>query len=139
MGGNPNFVSYYQPDDQNDKKAMTIAQQLKIKEFPFVIKDNKGNKIYHEKSTGHWVKIEYNEKGKKIYFEDSKGYWVKFEYDDEGKEIYWEQSDGRIVDRRPKPWRQDLITQMEEMVSRLEEDGLYALQGIRDRIKELKK
>ena len=114
---------------------MTIAQQLNVKEFPFIIKDNKGNKIYHEKSTGHWFKIEYNEKGKKIYFEDSKGYWVKFEYDDEGKEIYWEQSDGRIRDSRPAA----VIAQLEEAVSRLEEDGLYALRGIKDRIEELKK
>ena len=31
---------------------MTIAQQLKIKEFPFTIKDSKGNQIYWENSDG---------------------------------------------------------------------------------------
>lgn len=31
---------------------MTIAQQLKIKEFPFSIKDSKGNWIYFEYSNG---------------------------------------------------------------------------------------
>jgi hypothetical protein len=31
---------------------MTIAQQLKVKEFPFEIKDNKGNRIYYENSNG---------------------------------------------------------------------------------------
>ena len=31
---------------------MTIAKQLKIKEFPFEIKDSKGNRIYYENSYG---------------------------------------------------------------------------------------
>jgi hypothetical protein len=31
------------------------------------------------------------------------------------------------------------ISQLEEIVSRLEEDGLYALQGIKDNIESLKK
>ena len=31
---------------------MTIAKQLKIKEFPFEIKDSKGNQIYFEDSYG---------------------------------------------------------------------------------------
>ena len=52
---------------------MTIAQQLKIKEFPFTIKDSKGNQIYWESSTGYWAKMEYDSKGKQIYFEDSDG------------------------------------------------------------------
>ena len=30
----------------------TIAQQLKIKNFPFEIKDDKGNEIYYEDSNG---------------------------------------------------------------------------------------
>jgi hypothetical protein len=65
-----------------EKKAnMTIAQQLKIKEFPFEIKDSNGNRIY---------------------FETSKRYWVKREYDSENKEIYVENSDGTIRDNRPK-------------------------------------
>jgi len=95
---------------------MTIAQQLKIKEFPFIIKDNKGNEIYYEESSGCWVKKEFDDNGKNIYFEDS---------------------DGGIFERRPKP-EQALISQLEEIVSRLEEDGLYALQGIKDAIAELK-
>jgi hypothetical protein len=52
---------------------MTIAQQLKIKEFPFIIKDNRGNQIYYENSSGYWVKNEYDDKGNEIYFEDSYG------------------------------------------------------------------
>jgi hypothetical protein len=59
----------------------TIAQQLNVKEFPFVIKDSQGNEIY---------------------FEDSNGYWWKTEYDSQGKQIYFENSKGRIMDDRPK-------------------------------------
>ena len=60
---------------------MTIAQQLKVTEFPFYIKDKNGNPIYYESSTG---------------------YWEKREYDQNRKAIYFENSDGDIVDKRPK-------------------------------------
>jgi hypothetical protein len=101
----------------------TIAQQLKIKEFPFEIKDSNGNLIYCETSYGYWVKrefdsngkeiycetsdgywskSEFDSNGKEIYCEDSYGYWVKREFDSNGKEIYCEDSDGYILDTRPK-------------------------------------
>jgi hypothetical protein len=60
---------------------MTIAQQLKVKEFPFIIKDNNGKEIYYEYSNGDW--------------------WKK-EYDSKGNEIYYEYSNGYIIDKRPK-------------------------------------
>ena len=60
---------------------MTIAQQLKIKEFPFTIKNKDGNVIYWEASYGTWI---------------------KYERDELGKEIYYEKSDGFIIDNRPK-------------------------------------
>jgi len=54
----------------------TIAQQLNIKDFPFIIKDKNGNEIYFENSTGYWVKSEYDQNGNRIYFEYSNGgYW----------------------------------------------------------------
>ena len=59
----------------------TVAQQLNVKEFPFRIKDAKGNEIYYENSLGFWVKKEYNS---------------------EGIQIYVENSDGTIIDNRPK-------------------------------------
>ena len=62
-------------------KDKTIAQQLNIKDFPFIIKDKNEKKIYHE---------------------NSYGYWTKHEYDSNGKEIYYENSDGIIRDNRPK-------------------------------------
>jgi len=66
---------------------MTIAQQLNVKDFPFVIKDKQGNVLHQE---------------------DSNGYWSKREYDSEGREIYYEDSIGNIIDNRPKP--DDVIT-----------------------------
>jgi hypothetical protein len=81
---------------------MTIAQQLKIKDFPFIIKDKNGKVIYSERRDGFWCKREYDTNGNQIYFEDSNGYWYKCEYDANGKEIYLEDSDGLIKNNRPK-------------------------------------
>ncbi len=52
----------------------TIAQQLNIKDFPFIIRDKKGNKIYYENSDGFWIKREFDKKGIETYYESSKGY-----------------------------------------------------------------
>lgn len=71
----------------------TIAQQLKIKDFPFVIKDKNGNRIYYENSIGFWYKGEYDSNGNCIYSEYSDGNWYKGEYDSNGREIYFENSD----------------------------------------------
>jgi hypothetical protein len=84
---------------------MTIAQQLKIKEFPFKINDSKGNLIYSENSGGQ------------IYYETSDGYWSKREWDFEGKEIYFENSLGTIRDKRPK-------TDVQKAIELLTKEGL---------------
>ena len=55
----------------------TIAQQLNVTEFPFMIKDKNGNLIYHEDSTGFWAKREFDSNGNEIYYEASDGIWVK--------------------------------------------------------------
>ena len=81
---------------------MTIAQQLKVTKFPFIIRDKDGKEIYREDSTGWWRKNEYDANGNIIYYETSTGYWCKYEYDANGKEIYFENSDGKIIDNRPK-------------------------------------
>lgn len=83
----------------SDKK-ITLAQQLNIKEFPFVIKDNRGNIIYRENSDWDWCKMEYDYYGNKIYRENNYGYWVKKEYDDKGKEIYSEDSNGVVFNNK---------------------------------------
>jgi hypothetical protein len=102
----------------------TIAQFLKIKDFPFTIKNENGKEIYYENSDGYWikkefdlngkeiytensngawVKREFDLNGKEIYYENSDGYWIKKEFDLNGKEIYWEDSNGLVNDNRPKP------------------------------------
>jgi hypothetical protein len=53
---------------------MSIAKKLNIKEFPFEIKDSRGNIIYYE------------EEG----FNGEIGYWERYEYDSEGNEIWYE-------------------------------------------------
>ena len=101
----------------------TIAQQLNVKEFPFVIKDSNGQEIYYEDSDGYlykkeydsngneiyyenynryWSKREYDSNGNQIYYENSNRYWYKKEYDSNGNLIYYEDSDGIIIDKRPK-------------------------------------
>jgi hypothetical protein len=115
----------------------TIAQELKIKDFPFEIKDSKNNEIYYEgsngywekrefdennniiyceDSSGYWWKQEYDENNNKIYYENSCGVWDKQEYDENNNQIYYENSKGVIVDNRPKPTPEFT---MEELIEKL--------------------
>jgi hypothetical protein len=116
----------------------TIAKQLKIKEFPFEIKDSNGNEIYWENSSGFWIKREfdsegnwiysensdgfwvkmaYDSKGNRIYSENSDGFWVKMAYDSKGNRIYYENSNGTIIDNRPK-------TEIQKAIELLTKEGL---------------
>ena len=67
----------------------TIAQELKVKDFPFKIKDKKNNIIYLENSTGYWSKREFDSNKNLIYWENSKGYWENREFDSNNNEIYF--------------------------------------------------
>ena len=96
---------------------MTIAQQLKIKDFPFKIKDSNGKLIYYENSNGYWRKHEYDANGNVIYFENSTGYWEKREWNSNGIRIYFETSYGTIVDKRPK-------TDIQKAIELLTKEGL---------------
>jgi len=96
---------------------MTIAQQLKIKEFPFQIKDSKGNQIYWENSDGYWTKYEYDSEGNHIYLETSDGYWAKRKYDSDRNVIYYENSNRTIIDNRPK-------TDVQKAIELLTKEGL---------------
>ena len=82
----------------------TIAEQLKhdFKKGSLSLYDSNGKLIYYEKSTGYWVKREFNSNGNEIYFERSNGFWYKREFDSNGNEIYYENSNGYIIDNRPK-------------------------------------
>ena len=81
----------------------TIAQELGVTDFPFEIRDSKGNLIYYERKDGYWARWERNEKGFFIHAENFTGLWAKWEYDLVGNEIYYENSIGKIIDNRPKP------------------------------------
>jgi len=70
----------------------TIAQQLNVKDFPFIIKDKNGKRTYSEDSTGYWSKREYDKNGKQTYYEDSNRYWCKREFDKIGNQTYFEDS-----------------------------------------------
>jgi hypothetical protein len=70
----------------------TIAQQLNVTEFPFIIKDKNGNEIYSENSNKDWYKSEYDSNGNRIYYENSNRFWIKSEYDSNGNMIYFENS-----------------------------------------------
>jgi hypothetical protein len=96
---------------------MTIAQQLKIKEFPFIIKDSNGNEIYYEDAKGYWVKREYNSQNDHVYSENSNRDWVKNEYDSNGKHVYFESSGGVIIDKRPK-------SEIQKAIELLTKEGL---------------
>lgn len=76
---------------------MTIAQQLKIKDFPFIIKDKDDNEIYYENADGYWSKRERDINGREIYFENSDGSWTKGERDENGNVIRYEDSHGVII------------------------------------------
>ena len=79
----------------------TIAQQLNVTDFPFIVKDKNSKQLYYETSDGYWEKWEYDSEGNVIYYQDSTEYWRKFEYNSAGNEIYYENSDGVIEDKRP--------------------------------------
>ena len=74
-------------------KNKTLAKQLKINNFPFMIKDNKGNCIYFEESDDYWMKNEFDQNNNLIYNADSKNYWYKCEYNHNNHVIFWENSD----------------------------------------------
>ena len=115
---------------------MTLAQQNNITQFPYIITDEKGNRIYIENSNGSWTKREFDSTGKTIYYESSDGYCEHMEYDvngrltrienryknsdhvywaikksdDEGRLIYFKDSLGHLVDNRPKSTLHKAVT-----------------------------
>jgi hypothetical protein len=59
---------------------MTIANQLSVTKFPFVILDTNGQKIYEENSDGTWIKRVYSPEGWQTNYEESTGYWESLRY-----------------------------------------------------------
>jgi hypothetical protein len=94
----------------------TIAQQLGVKEFPFIVRNDNGNVIYMEQES-FWERWEVDLEGRELYYEDSDlfwrktkrddngnriqyeccdGFWARWKYDANGNEIYYENSDGDV-------------------------------------------
>ena len=94
----------------------TIAQQLNVINFPFVINDSNNNPIYYEDFGGYWWKQEFDGNNNKIYYEDSKVFWIKQEFDSNNNRIYYEDSKGVIIDNRPNPTPEFT---MEELIDKL--------------------
>lgn len=86
-----------------DREIMkTIAQQLNIKEFPFVVEDSNGNITYIEDEDG-WTKREFDSNGNLIHVKRSDGYWRKQEWDADDNLVYTENNiDGIVYDIRIK-------------------------------------
>ena len=59
---------------KTNNKIKTIAQQLNVTDFPFVINDKNGNEIYWENSNGDWCRKEYDSYGNETRYENSKGF-----------------------------------------------------------------
>ena len=100
----------------------TIAQQLKIKQFPFVIKDDNGNLVYHEDSDGYWWKLQYDDANNLVYHEDSYGYWCKKEFDDANNVVYYEDSSGYISDKRPKSKAMAKVAEARKLLEQAEKE-----------------
>jgi len=97
---------------------MTIAQQLKITEFPFEIRNSKGNKIYSEDSDKYWYKQEFDPKGNETYHENSDKFWEKTEYDSNNNVTYYENSNGEIRDNRPKSVPEYTMGELAQMLGK---------------------
>lgn len=78
----------------------TIAQQLGIKDFPFIIRDKDENLLY---------------------WEEANGFYEKWQYDSDGYEIYYENSDGKVIDKRQKPSYEGKIVEIDGKKYQLKE------------------
>ena len=58
---------YYDTKKKKQKIMKTIAQQLNVKDFPFIIRDENNNEVYFENSDAFWYKREYDEDGNEVY------------------------------------------------------------------------
>jgi len=54
----------------------TIAQQLGVTQFPFIIRDKNGNQIYIEDVGGYWKKRKFDENNIESFRKDLHGYYL---------------------------------------------------------------
>jgi hypothetical protein len=71
----------------------TIAQQLGITRYPFIIYDDRDLQIYYENleedGTRYWARCEYDERGNRTLRENSRGVSSVREYDDHNRRVYY--------------------------------------------------
>ena len=70
----------------------TIAQKLKIKNFPFIIKDD-GNEVYVENEDGTWIARGFDADDNMIWYEDSSGFSFKQEFNNLRRILYYDSND----------------------------------------------
>ena len=97
---------------------MTIAEQLNVTEFPFIIPDARGNEIYREGSNKYWYKQEFDLNNNQTSFLDSLNYSYKEEFDSNNKRVYYENSRGMIIDKRPKSIPEYTIEELTQMIGK---------------------
>jgi hypothetical protein len=78
----------------------TIAEQLSVTDFPFIIADKNDLVIYVEHSNRFWERHKYDSNGNEKYFEDSDGYYCEREFDSDGNVTYYKNSDGFIIGKQ---------------------------------------
>ena len=79
---------------KNNTAQPTIAKQLGVNEFPFMIYDKNGRIIYLEYADGICWKNEYIATGKKVTFTKGDGTVEIYEHDLDGNEISYSNSNG---------------------------------------------
>ena len=71
-----NLIKQIEKCDENN----SIAHRLKIIKLPFIVKDDRGNEIYHEDAKNNWCRYEYDEKNRVTFCEFSNNGWYKYTY-----------------------------------------------------------
>lgn len=92
-----NLIRQIEKSDENN----SIAHRLKITKLPFIVKDDRGNEIYHEDAKNNWCRYEYDKQDRVTFCEFSNNGWYKYTYLENGKYVY-ENSEGTIKGQRSK-------------------------------------
>jgi hypothetical protein len=87
-------------DNKTHRTMKTIAEQLSVTDFPFIIADKNDLVIYVEHSNRFWERHKYDSNGNEKYFEDSDGYYCEREFDSDGNVTYYKNSDGFIIGKQ---------------------------------------
>jgi hypothetical protein len=113
--------------------TQTIAQRLKVTEFPFVIKDKRGNVLYEETRRNKWERNEYDEKNRIVYHEEyhevSSGFWMKKTYDRFGNVSR--------MDNSRNEWETHVYNHNNQLIKFNRHDGYWAVWEYNDQGQEV--